>query len=76
MLPKTVAWHIKKLQEKAILRKVIDGSNAPKMTGKSRYKSHKYSHSRGLKDPASASAVYFIDGTFVLLSLKCLGFFL
>ena len=51
--------HRNKFQEKEKMRKVIDGANAPKMTGKSRYKSLKYSHYRGLKDPASASAVYF-----------------
>ena len=59
MLPKIVAWHMKtncKNFEKT--RKVIDGANAPKMTGKSRYKSFKSSHSHGLKDPASASDVY------------------
>ena len=51
--------HENKLQEKEKLIKVIDGTNAPKMTGKSRHKSLKYSHSHGLKDPTSASAVYF-----------------
>ena len=51
--------HENKLQEKAKLRKVVDSSNAPKMTGNSRYKSVKSSHSCGLKYPASASAFYF-----------------
>ena len=48
------------MQEKAKLRKVVDGDNTPKITGKSRYKSLKSSHSHGLKDPTSASAVYFV----------------
>ena len=59
MLPKTVTWHMNFLQEKAKLIKVIDGANAPKITGKSWYKSLKYSHYPGLKDPTSESAVYF-----------------
>ena len=52
--------HENKLQEKSKLRKVIDSVNAPKITGKSRSKSLKYSRSNGLKDPASTSAVYFV----------------
>ena len=51
--------HQQKLQEKAKLRKVLDGANAPNITGKSRYKSLKSSHFHGLKDPASASAFYY-----------------
>ena len=47
------------MQEKEKLRKVIDGANTPKMTGKSQYKSLKSSQYRGLEDPASTSAVYF-----------------
>ena len=50
---------LKQLQEKAKLRKVIDGTNTPKMTSKSRYKYLKSSHYHGLKDLASASSVYF-----------------
>ena len=50
---------MKKLQEKAKLIKVNDGDNAPKNTVKSWYKSLKSSHYPGLKDPASASALYF-----------------
>ena len=59
MLPKTVVWHMKKIAKKEKLRKVIDGANAPKMTRKLWCKSLKYSHCHGLKDPGSASAVYF-----------------
>ena len=51
--------HKNKLQEREKLRKVIDGANAPKMTGKSRYNYLKYSHSHGLNDSVSASAVCF-----------------
>ena len=51
--------HEKKSQEKEKLRKIIDGANAPKMTGKSQYKSLKSSHYHGLKDPEYSSAVYF-----------------
>ena len=49
----------KKWREKAKLRKVMDGVNATKMTGKSRYKYLKSSHYHVMKDPASASTVYF-----------------
>ena len=51
--------HENKFKEKEKLGKVIDCANAPKMAVKSWYKPLKYSHSNGLKDPASASAVYF-----------------
>ena len=51
---------MKKKGEKSKLRKFIDGANAPNITGKSEYKSLKSSGSHGLKDPASASAVYFV----------------
>ena len=51
--------HRNKFQEKEKMRKVIDGANAPKMTGKSRYKYLKCSFYHGMKYPASASAVYF-----------------
>ena len=43
--------HEKKLQEKEKLRKAIDVANAPKITGKSRYKYLKYSRFHGLNDP-------------------------
>ena len=59
MMPKTVAQQMKQLQEKEKLRKVFDDTNAPNITGKSQYKSIKYSHSNGLKEPVSASAFYF-----------------
>ena len=51
--------HENKLQEKEKLRKVIDGANAPIITGKSWYKYLKSSHYHGLKDPASESDIYF-----------------
>ena len=59
ILQKTVTRHMKCFQEKAKMRNVIDGANAPKMTGKSRYKSLKPYHLHGTKDPASISDVYF-----------------
>ena len=50
--------HENKWQEKAKLRIFIDGTNAPEITVKLRYKSLKFSHSKGPKDPRSASAVF------------------
>ena len=51
--------HENPLQENSNVRKVIYGTNSPKITGKSQYKYLKHYHYHGPKDPASASATYF-----------------
>lgn len=48
-----------KLNDKKEYRKVRDGVNAPKLTGKSRYVALKSSTRVGIRDPAGASAVAF-----------------
>ena len=48
-----------KLTDKKEYRKVRDGVNAPKLTGKSRYVALKSSTGIGIRDPAGASAVAF-----------------
>ena len=51
------AYH-KKVEQKTNLKRVVDGVNAPKLTGTSRYKALK-SNGRDFNDPATSSAVSF-----------------